>query len=83
MNLTSRLALWLLLPATVSAMAAPVEAGAGPQVWVNSIGISVIRIPAGSFLMGSPNRDAEGQRRREAAAPGGTQSAVPAGKLSR
>lgn len=60
MKLTSHLALWLLLPATASALAAPVEADAGHQAWVNSIGISFIRIPAGSFLMGSPDRDAEG-----------------------
>ena len=38
------------------------------SIYKNSIGMEFVAIPAGKFLMGSPDSDREAQRIREAAA---------------
>ena len=48
---------------------------------VNSIGMQFVPIPAGTFLMGSPDADSEAGKRRGAAAPGPDHQAVLSGRL--
>ena len=51
----------------------------GAHWYVNSIGMTMVLIPAGEFLMGSPESDKDRQLRRDAAAQGADHEAVLAG----
>ena len=52
-----------------------------PKQITNSIGMKLVLIPAGEFLMGSPDSDKDAYDRREAAAPGADHPAVlPGGR---
>jgi len=50
----------LQTPASTSRSAAPAPLGTAVEsVWTNSIGMEFVLIPAGTFMMGSPDADAE------------------------
>ena len=50
--------------------------GGGDSIITNSIGMKLVLIPAGEFLMGSDDADDRCRGRREAAAPGADHAAV-------
>ena len=78
---------WAICPATIVLAVLAGRCGGEPATTVqtapatgklitNSIGMKLTLIPAGEFMMGSPDSDSAGRQHREATAPGSDHQAV-------